>query len=315
MTEPPVFAFSRRDPSTIVDYALKRRRASGAARALALGGSSRDRMYFAQLLADEFGDSFVHMDLRAPANDVDEDKRRLERMLALARTTPTTLCIDGGEKIFEVERARTNERRQTLGPYLQRTLARPVASTVVGMVEGTRPRFESLPTMDMVVTFRAPSVEIARPIPLPRPSAAETLLPHHRFAVEIDGKPIGLCDVSAPALIGGPYVEGNFDPRGGPEAFAAATPEVQAAWPTVTLRRACGQSRTLFEWKQAQYNGKPALRDLDIHQLDWSGTSIINTWQLSDCWPKAWYGPTFDANNSGISFESLAVYYRNVFWQ
>ncbi|MCH9672184.1 MAG: phage tail protein [Gammaproteobacteria bacterium] len=315
MPTAPVFAFNRRDPSDILRAAALAHRRNGAVQILALGGSSRDRVYFAQLLADQFAEPFVHLDLALALNDLAQEKSRLERLMSFARSAPSTVLLDGADRVFDTKNSRTNERRQTLGPYLHRALRSKAGVTVIGMPEAVEPEQSKLPAIDVEVSFRAPSVGVSRPVPLPTRADFTELLPAHNFRVEIDSKPIGLCDMSAPSLVGGPYAGGEFDPRAGVEAFAAASQEVKALWPTVTLRRACTTSQVLFDWKDAQYGGKPQLRDVEVAQLDWTGKRVVNIWSFSNCWPRRWTGPTFNANDSGLSFEEIEIYYSSLVWK
>ncbi|MDJ0738075.1 MAG: phage tail protein [Gammaproteobacteria bacterium] len=313
----PRFAFSRRDPTAILALADKRRRRSGGVRVLALGGQPRDRVYCAQLLASTAGDAFVHVDLALRGRTLADEKSALERLLAFARATPTTLCIDGAESVFEATATAPGERATRLGSYLKKALAAFAGGVVLGMPEKVDADYGRLPALDMEVTFRAPSgaVIAGSPLLLPSQLVDEELLPAHNFSVEIDGVEAGLCAVSAPRLLGGPFSDRDFSPVQGISAFTGLDAEQRAAWPSVTLRRGVTQSTLFYDWKQAQYAGKPLLRDVRIRQLDWPGRRVVNTWLLRDCWAKGWTGPAFDALQRSVAEESLELYYRDVVWR
>jgi len=312
----PRFAFSRRDPSAILGLARQRRLAGSGVRMLALGGQPRDRIYCAQLLAEEAGQTFVQLDLALDAEDPAKEKAGLERLLAFARVTPTTLCLDGAESLFSFNEAAPGERAKLVGGYLKRTLATFEGNVVFGMPEQVEADYPRLPDLDMEVTFRAPSGRsvAARPLLLPSRAVGDDLLPTRNFRVDIDGVEVGFCAVSAPQLIAGPYSEFDFNPEAGVQGFQGLEPGMRSAWPTITLRRAVSRSKRLYAWKQAQYGGKPLVRNLLIRQLDWPARRVVNSWSIEGCWPKRWSGPDFDAIQGALAEEELELYYQKVVW-
>lgn len=312
----PRFAFSRRDPSAILRLVRERLREQGGARLLALGGQPRDRVYCAQLLAADSGHAFVQLDLSAPAVDLASERAALEKALALARATPVTLLLDGAETLFARVAGTPGARAHKLGGYLKRALGAQPGNVVLGMPERVEADYARTPVLDLEVTFRAPSggVVATRPVLLPSLELDQPLLPAHNFQAEIDGRDIGLCEVSAPRLLAGPYSDQELDPHAGATGFQKLPPELRAAWPTLKLRRAVTRSRLLFDWKQAQYAGKPQLRDVVLHQLDWSGRHRVNTWRVQGCWPRSWSGPAFDAMAAAVAVEEIELYYTAVVW-
>jgi len=313
----PRFAFSRRDPSQILRLAEKRRSMGAGVRLLALGGQPRDRVYCAQLLAEAAGEAFVHRNLAMGDEDPGQEKAGLERMLAFARATPTTLCLDGAEGLFQRAVSPPGERAGLLGDYLKGTLASFAGTVVLGMPERTEPDYARLPPLDMEVSFRAPSGKVMATHPLLLPSyvVEEDLLPTHNFRVEIDGVEVGLCAISAPQLVAGPFSERDFDPQSGVQGFYGLDAGARDAWPTITLRRGVTQSKLFYEWKQSQYGGKPLVRNLTIRQLDWPGRRVVNTWTIEGCWAKRWSGPVFDALQGAVAEEELELYYQKVVWR
>lgn len=312
---PPRFAFSRRDPAAIIAAVLARLGDAGGARVLALGGQRRDRVYCAQRLAGAASHAFVEVDLAALL--VEEARPTLEKILALTRALPTTLYLDGAETLFARETVLPGEQAAALAAYLRRVLGSLPGCVVLGMPEQVLPDHARLPAIDVEVTFRAPVVgrRIDSPVLLQAEVDDDALLPAHRFLVDIGGARAGLCAVSAPALVAGPYSGMAFDPRGGPTAFAALPPEQQAVWPVLRLRRSVGRSTLLYDWKRAQQSGKPVQRDLTIRQLDASGQRVVNRWLVSGCWARAWQGPAFDAMRGAVAEETLELYYCDVDWR
>lgn len=316
-TAHPRFAFSRRDPDAILKLARQRQRSQGSVRVLALGGQARDRVYLAQLLANTLGVAFAQFDLDLRGVAVEDEKLSLERLIGFARSTPAVLFIDGAETIFEQRGAAPGERATALGGYLRRVLKELPGFVVFGMPEQVTADYSRLPNMDLEVTFRAPSGQVisGKPVLLPSYQVDESLLPAHNFRVDIDDVEVGLCEVSAPQLIAGPYSEHDFNPRDGVQAFAALNREDRALWPTITLRRAVSQSRLFFDWKTAQQGGKPLTRVVTIRQLDWSTERVVNTWVVDGCWARRWAGPDFNAAIGAVAEEEIELYYREIFWR
>lgn len=314
---PPRFAFSRRDPGAILALADKRRAQGAGVRVLALGGQPRDRVYCAQLMSETAGQTFVQLDLGLAGARAADEKAALERLLAFARSTPTTIFIDGAESLFERRDTPPGARAKRLGGYLKRAMNAFGGTAVLGMPEQVEGDYERLPALDMEVTFRAPSGSViaGNPLLLPSRLIDEELLPGHNFHVEIDGVGIGLCAVSAPQLLGGPFADLAFSPPDGMQAYLDLAVEQRGDWPSVTLRRAVTQSRLLYDWKQSQYGGKPVQRDLQLRQLDWKGRRVINTWVLKGCWPRRWSGPAFDATQTAVATEALELHYSEVLWR
>lgn len=313
----PQFAFSRRNPGPILALADKRRRQAGGVRLLALGGQPRDRIYCAQLLADAAGQAFLHVDLNVRQATVADDKAALERMLAFGRATPTTLCIDGSETLYELKQTAPGKRAEVLGGYLQRSLGAFDGTVVFGFPEQVEADYARLPPLDMQVTFRAPSGNViaGNPVLLPSHLIEEELLPGHNFQVEIDGVEAGMCAVSAPQLLAGPYTQFEFSPPQGIQSFLDLPHAARADWPVLTLRRGVTQSKLFFDWKHSQYGGKPLVRDVQVRQLDWKGRRVVNTWIVRGCWAKSWTGPDFDAVQGSVAQEQLALYYQEVIWR
>lgn len=311
----PRFAFSRRDPGPILTQVEKCRAETGRVSVLALGGQPRDRVYCAQLLAELAGETFVQADLALSGAALADEQAKLEQVFALARSTPSTLFIDGAETLFA--HGAGSQRAKAPGDYLRRALPTTPGGVVLGMPEKVEPDPGRLPSIDIEVTFRAPggAVIAGRPLLLPSQVVDEQLLPAHNFHVFIDGVDVGMCAVSAPSLVAGPLTDEDFDPTQGVGAFVTLSAEQRATWPTLTLRRALTQSKLFYEWKQSQFAGKPLLRDVEIRQMDWPNARVVNTWLLRDCWAKSWQGPAFDAMQAAVAEEILELYYSAVAWR
>lgn len=313
----PRFAFSRRDPSAILQLAEKRLLVGGGLRTLALGGQPRDRTYFAQLLANQNGMGFAQFDLGLQGRAIEDEKVALERLFAFARSSPTVIFLDASDSVFEMRADPPGERSKVLATYLARVLKTHPVSVVFGMPEQVEADYARLPAIDMEVTFRAPSGSViaGNPVLLPSHLIEDELLPAHNFQVEIGDVGIGLCAVTAPQLIGGPFSEHDFSPMDGVQGFSQLGSEARAAWPTITLRRAVTQSKVLFQWKASQYGGKPLVRDVVLRQLDWPNRRMVNTWVIRECWARRWTGPDFNAAQGAVAEEQLELFYKEVVWR
>lgn len=135
--------------------------------------------------------------------------------------------------------------------------------------------------------------------PAPRPPAGPLRSgPFARasFRVAIGEQEIGLCAVSA--LHWG-------DGKGTDPALRQ----------TVTLRRAVGQDRTLFEWRRTIAGGKDDPRTVTVVLLDGPGGDPVSAWQLANARAVRWSGPELDAFSDGIAFEELEITYEEIVWQ
>lgn len=74
----------------------------------------------------------------------------------------------------------------------------------------------------------------------------------------------------------------------------------------ITLSRGMTSDSKLWEWRQKVMNGTIERHDISISLLDDSGTSKI-TWNLYDCWPRQWTGPSFNASTDDVAVEQLIL--------
>lgn len=135
-----------------------------------------------------------------------------------------------------------------------------------------------------------------RPVPdRPAPARAGPVACTN-FRVFIGGAEIGLCAVSP--LHWGEDACGETAPAG-----------------RVTLRRAVGRDRRLFDWRRALAHGRDDARTVVIVLLDGAGGDPVSAWTLADARPVRWSGPELDALSNGIAFEELEITYEDMTWQ
>lgn len=74
----------------------------------------------------------------------------------------------------------------------------------------------------------------------------------------------------------------------------------------ITLSRGITSDSKLWEWRQKVMNGTIERHDISISLLDDSGAAKI-TWNLYDCWPRQWTGPSFNASTDDVAVEQLIL--------
>ena len=83
----------------------------------------------------------------------------------------------------------------------------------------------------------------------------------------------------------------------------------------VVLRRALGQDKTLFRWRERAAAGSRLPRDVTIDLLGPDGREGVNTWVLAGAWPTRWSGPVLDAGSDAVALEELELAYEALLWQ
>ena len=74
----------------------------------------------------------------------------------------------------------------------------------------------------------------------------------------------------------------------------------------ITLSRGITNDAKLWEWRAKAMAGKVERQDISITLLDDTGNPKI-TWNLFECWPTTWTGPSFDATTDEIAIEQLTI--------
>jgi phage tail-like protein len=86
-------------------------------------------------------------------------------------------------------------------------------------------------------------------------------------------------------------------------------------YPNIVLRRALGQDRRLYAWREAVMAGRKDRRRVEISWLDDTGKSERGNWILENAWPWRWSGPLFDANATDIATEEIELAYARLIWR
>jgi len=74
----------------------------------------------------------------------------------------------------------------------------------------------------------------------------------------------------------------------------------------ITLSRGLTSDSKLWEWRQKVMKGTVERHNVSITLLDQQGNPKV-TWNLFDCWPKSWSGPSLSATSDEIAVEQLIL--------
>jgi phage tail-like protein len=74
----------------------------------------------------------------------------------------------------------------------------------------------------------------------------------------------------------------------------------------ITLSRGITSDSKLWEWRAKVMAGNVERHDISITLLDDNGNAKI-TWNLFDCWPRQWTGPSLNATADDLAVEQLVL--------
>lgn len=74
----------------------------------------------------------------------------------------------------------------------------------------------------------------------------------------------------------------------------------------ITLSRGITNDSKLWEWRQRVMKGTVERHNVSVTVLDQQGNPRV-TWNLFDCWPKSWSGPSLNATSDEIAVEQLTL--------
>lgn len=180
------------------------------------------------------------------------------------------------------------------------------ATAGAGRRAGANP-LATLPEADLRALFAAPADREGRiQEGAPRPGRGPSL--NTAFRVFVDGAPVDVARIAGLALAADP---GGLDAeRDADGALVWRAPPLPLR---LTLGRALGDDRYLYDWRRAALEGGDAVRRVTIHHLDRDADRALNGWELRG-WPLAWTGPDFDANDGGLAWETLEIVAHDLIW-
>ena len=74
----------------------------------------------------------------------------------------------------------------------------------------------------------------------------------------------------------------------------------------ITLSRGITADSKLWEWREKAMKGSVERHDISITLMDSAGNAKI-TWNLFDCWPRQWTGPSLNATTDEVAVEQLIL--------
>jgi len=79
----------------------------------------------------------------------------------------------------------------------------------------------------------------------------------------------------------------------------------------ITLTRGITNDSNLWEWRERVMNGAAERHDISITLSDDAGHPKV-TWNLYDCWPRQWTGPSLNATADDLAVEQLVLAYERI---
>jgi phage tail-like protein len=132
----------------------------------------------------------------------------------------------------------------------------------------------------------------------------------YNFAVEIDGitsagfKQASGLDSSSDAT---KYREGSDT------SLAQRQLPGLLSFSNISLQRGITADRELWDWRKSIADGttSPSRRSLSIVLRDHAGKEKIR-WNVKNCWPVKWSGPSFDATSDAVAIETLELAHEGI---
>jgi len=79
----------------------------------------------------------------------------------------------------------------------------------------------------------------------------------------------------------------------------------------ITLSRGITSDSKLWEWRAKAMKGMVERHNISITLLDDLGNPKI-TWNLFECWPTKWTGPSLNATSDEVAIEQLTLAYERI---
>ena len=79
----------------------------------------------------------------------------------------------------------------------------------------------------------------------------------------------------------------------------------------ITLARGVTNDRALWDWREGVAKGSATRRTISIILRDDTGNEVIR-WNVRNCWPTKWTGPSFDATNDAFAIEELELAHEGI---
>lgn len=83
------------------------------------------------------------------------------------------------------------------------------------------------------------------------------------------------------------------------------------SYSNITLGRGITTDHELWDWRKKLMGGNADRRNLSIVLMDDTGKDVIR-WNLRNCWPTKWSGPSFDATANEVAIETLELTHEGI---
>ena len=123
----------------------------------------------------------------------------------------------------------------------------------------------------------------------------------HRFTLEIDGVSIG----GVHTIEGLSHEHEVVEYHDGDEGVTRFRPGRQKPG-TIKITRDFSATKEFFTWRKSVVDGKVDRKSISIVLLNDAGEEAMR-YNLYECWPKAYHGPSLNARNSAHATEALDV--------
>ncbi len=101
------------------------------------------------------------------------------------------------------------------------------------------------------------------------------------------------------------------DYREGTDPLTARKLPGLVTYSNISLGRGISDNDELWKWRQQIAKGIADRRNLSIVLMDDTGAEKIR-WNLVNCWPTTWTGPSFDASSGDVAIETLELAHEGV---
>ena len=79
----------------------------------------------------------------------------------------------------------------------------------------------------------------------------------------------------------------------------------------ITLTRGITDNRELWSWRNEIMQGKDARKNVSVVLMDNEGNEKLR-WNVSECWPSKWTGPSFDTTSNTVAIETLEITHEGI---
>ncbi len=129
----------------------------------------------------------------------------------------------------------------------------------------------------------------------------------YKFLVEIDGiKRAGFQECT-----GLDSTQEAVEYREGTDPLTMRKVPALVTYSNITLNRGMTDDDDLWQWRKLAQDGKVERRNLSIVLLDDTGEEKLR-WNVRNCWPSKWSGPSFNAQTNDFAIESLEIAHEGI---